>query len=405
MDTFTQLALGAACGEAVLGKKIGNRAMVWGAFGGILPDFDVAASFFTDEITALAFHRGFMHSITFAVLAALGLGWLVEWLYHSGTYRRRGYKRFVMAAVMVFYLLLMAGIRWVFRDAVQTWTHLVIAVLIGGGLAFFIWKKYVAEELQQVQATRWNWVWLFFVSIFTHPILDCFTVYGTQLFQPFSDYRVSWDNISVADPAYTIPLALGFIVAAFIAREKRARRTANWTGIALSSAYMAFTFYHKAEFERIFKESLAKEGVTYTRMMSGPTILNNMLWLGVAEGDTAYYHGYYTFFRDEKRVKNFNVIPKNHDKLAGFENDPTLKTLRWFSKDFYNVITRKDGRLQYNDMRYGSFKEGFKDENDYVFKFILEEKDGKLEAEQSREGRKINGEEFGKYWDRVRGKE
>ncbi len=405
MDTFTQLALGAACGEAVLGKKIGNRAMVWGAFGGILPDFDVAASFFTDEITALAFHRGFMHSITFAVLAALGLGWLVEWLYRSGHYRRTGYKGFVMAAVMVFYVLLMLGIRWIFGDAVQTWGHLAVAVLLGGGLAFLIWKKYVSQELLPVQASRWNWVLLFFVSIFTHPILDCFTVYGTQLFQPFSDYRVSWDNISVADPAYTIPLALGFIVAAFIAREKRARRIANWTGIALSSAYMVFTFYHKAAFERIFKESLAKEGIKYQRMMSGPSILNNMLWLGVAEGDTAYYHGYYTFFSADKRVKNFHVIPKNHEKLAAYENDPTLKTLRWFSKDFYNVIVRKDGRLQYNDMRYGSFKEGFKDENDYVFKFILEEKDGKLKATQSREGRKINGDAFSKYMDRVRGRE
>lgn len=405
MDTFTQLALGAACGEAALGKKVGNRAMVWGAFGGILPDFDVAASFFTDEISALAFHRGFMHSITFAVLAALGLGWLVEWLYRTGAYRRRGYKLFVMVTVMVFYLLLMAGIRWVFRDAVQTWVHLAVAVAIGGGLAVSIWKEYVSKDLQPVEASRWNWVWLFFISIFTHPILDCFTVYGTQLFQPFSDYRVSWDNISVADPVYTVPLSMGFIVAAFIDREKRARRIANWTGIALSSAYMAFTFYHKTEFERIFRESLAKEGIQYNRMMSGPTILNNMLWLGVAEGDTAYYHGYYTFFSKDEQVKNFNVIPKRHELLAGHENDPTLNTLRWFSKDFYSVMVRKDGRLQYNDMRYGSFREGFRDENDYVFKFILAEKDGKLQAKQSREGRKINGEEFGKYMDRVMGKE
>lgn len=401
MDTFTQLALGAACGEAVLGKKIGNRAMVWGAFGGILPDFDVAASFFTDEITALAFHRGFMHSITFAVLAALGLGWLVEWLYRSGTYRRRGYKLFVMATVMVFYLLLIAGIRWVFGDAVQTWTHLAVAVVIGGGLAFFLWKKYVAQALLTVEATRWNWVWLFFVSIFTHPILDCFTVYGTQLFQPFSDYRVSWDNISVADPAYTIPLALGFLIAAFISREKRARRIANWAGIALSSSYMVFTFYHKAEFNEIFTESLERENIKYQRMMSGPTILNNALWLGVAEGDTAFYHGYYTFFSENKRVENFNTIPKHHELLKGYENDRTLKILKWFSKGYYNVIVRRDGRLQYNDLRFGSFEEGFKDENAYIFKFILDEKDGKLNAKQSREGRKINGDAFGKYVDRV----
>lgn len=57
--------------------------------------------------------------------------------------------------------------------------------------------------------------------------------------------------------------------------------------------------------------------------------------------------------------------------------------------------------LGIHDLRYGSFEEGFKEENDYIFKFILEEKDGSLKATQSREGREINREEFGKYFDRV----
>ena len=405
MDTFTQLALGAACGEAALGKKVGNRALAWGAFGGLLPDFDVAASFFTDEITALAFHRGFMHSITFAVLASLGLGWLTERLYRSGFYRRRGYKGFVMASVLAFYVMLMFGIRFIFRDAVQTWGWFAAAVVCGLALGWFIWSKYVSQELQPVEATRQGWIWLFFLSIFTHPILDCFTVYGTQLFQPFSDYRVSFDNISVADPAYTIFLLLGILVASLISREKRARCIANWAGIVLSTAYMAFTFYHKVEFNQIFKASLAKEGIEYQRFMSGPTILNNSLWLGVAEGDSAYYHGYYTFFSDEKQVKKFSTIPKHHERLAGYEHDRTFKILNWFSKGFYNVIVRKDGKLQFNDLRYGSFEEGFKDENSYIFKFILEEKDGRLEATQSREGRKISGEAFSKYMDRVMGRD
>lgn len=403
MDTLTQLALGAACGEAVLGKKIGNRAMLWGAFGGLLPDFDVMASFFTDEITALAFHRGVMHSILFAVLASLGLGWLTEWLYRSGFYRRRRYKLGVSVFILVFYVLLMLGIRMIFRSAVESWTWAILAVLVGTGLGWFLWRGYIRRELQPVEASRRGWIWLFFVSIFTHPILDCFTVYGTQLFQPFSDYRVSWDNISVADPAYTIPLLLGVLVASLIARHRTARRFANWTGIAISSAYMIFTFYHKTEFNRIFEKSLAAEGIEYQRFMSGPTILNNFLWLGVAEGDTAYYHGYYSFFDKEPQVKNFNIIPKNHEWIAGHENERTVRILQWFSKGYYNVIRRKDGRLQLNDLRYGSFEEGFKDENDYIFKFILEEKDGILQATQSREGREVNGDAFKKFFQRVRG--
>ena len=405
MDTLTQLTLGAACGEAVLGKKIGNRAMLWGAFGGLLPDFDVLAMFFTDEISALAFHRGFMHSILFAMLAALGLGLLTERLYRSGFYKRRRYKAGVAVFIIVFYVLLMLGIRMIFRSAVETWSWLALATLVGAGMGWFLWPGYIRQELQTVEASRREWIWLFFISIVTHPILDCFTVYGTQLFQPFSDYRVSFDNISVADPAYTVPLMLGVLGASLISRKRKARQIVNWAGIALSSAYMAFTFYHKTEFNDIFKKSLAAEDIEYQRFMSGPTILNNFLWLGMAEGDTAYYHGYYSFFDDEPMVKTFNVIPKHHERIEGFEDSRTIRILRWFSKDYFNVIERKDGRLQLNDLRYGSFEEGFKDENDYIFKFILEEKNGELQATQSREGREINGEVFRKFFNRVRGGE
>lgn len=401
MDTLTQLTLGAACGEAVLGKKIGNRAMLWGAFGGLLPDLDTAASFFTDEITALAFHRGFMHSITFAVLASLGLGWLVNRLYGTGFYRRWGYKIFVVAAVLALYAFIMFGIQRFLGDALKGSGWMVGAVAGGALLLLAAWFFYLRKDLEAVEADQRGWAWLFFMSIFTHPVLDCFTVFGTQLFQPFSDYRVSFDNISVVDPGYTVPLFLGVFVAALIPRSYRARAVANWAGIVLSSAFMAFTFYHKAEFDRIFQASLAQEGIEYQRFMSGPSILNNYLWLGVAEGDTAYYHGYYTFFAEEKRVKRFHVLPKNHELLAAYENDRTVRILKWFSKGFYNVLRRRDGKLQYNDLRYGAFEEGFKTEDDYIFKFVLEEKDGKLDAQQSREGRKIDGPAFQKYLDRV----
>ncbi|MEZ4960312.1 MAG: metal-dependent hydrolase [Saprospiraceae bacterium] len=401
MDTLTQLTLGAACGEAVLGKKVGNRAMLWGAFGGLLPDFDVFAMFFTDEMTALAFHRGFMHSILFAVLAALGLGWLVERLYSSGFYRRRRYKWAVAGFIIAFYLLLLGGFYFIFRQAILNVGFLAAAALAGAGLVWFLWSKYINEELDEVQATRRGWMWLFFISIVTHPILDCFTVFGTQLFQPFSDYRVSFDNISVADPIYTVPLLLGILAAAFIRRDKKARQLANWAGLVLSSAYMALSFYHKAQFNKVFEQSLGDRGIRYERFMSGPTILNNYLWSGVAEGDTAYYQGFYSLLDKEQKIHQIYTLPKNHNLVVGHQDDRSMRILRWFSKGYYNIITRQDGQLQLNDLRYGSFEEGFKTENDYIFKFILEEKDGQMEAKQSREGREINGEAFSKFFKRV----
>lgn len=77
MDSLTQIVLGAAVGEAVLGKKVGNKAMLWGAVAGTIPDLDVLTRFFADTVTAIEWHRGFSHSIFFSILFAPIFGWLV----------------------------------------------------------------------------------------------------------------------------------------------------------------------------------------------------------------------------------------------------------------------------------------------------------------------------------------
>ncbi len=78
MDSVTQIVLGAAVGEAVLGKKIGNKAIVLGAIAGTISDLDVIANYFTDTVSALEIHRGFTHSIVFAVVFGLLFGWLLS---------------------------------------------------------------------------------------------------------------------------------------------------------------------------------------------------------------------------------------------------------------------------------------------------------------------------------------
>lgn len=49
-------------------------------------------------------------------------------------------------------------------------------------------------------------LWLVLV---THPLLDAFTVYGTQLFWPLPSIPESWSAIFIIDPVYTVPLLLG----------------------------------------------------------------------------------------------------------------------------------------------------------------------------------------------------
>ena len=78
MDSLTQIVLGAAVGEAILGNKIGNKALLYGAIAGTIPDLDVIFGSLTDTITAVEWHRGFSHSLLFCVILAPILGWLVS---------------------------------------------------------------------------------------------------------------------------------------------------------------------------------------------------------------------------------------------------------------------------------------------------------------------------------------
>lgn len=75
MDSVTQLVLGAAVGEATLGRKVGRKAMAWGAVCGTLPDLDVVVPL-GDAVRDFTYHRGPSHSLF--VLAAVTP--LVVWL-------------------------------------------------------------------------------------------------------------------------------------------------------------------------------------------------------------------------------------------------------------------------------------------------------------------------------------
>ena len=77
MDSLTQIVLGAAVGEVILGKKLGNRAVIWGAIAGTIPDLDVFLNFIvSDKLTATLMHRAFTHSFLFAFTIGPLLGYL-----------------------------------------------------------------------------------------------------------------------------------------------------------------------------------------------------------------------------------------------------------------------------------------------------------------------------------------
>ena len=83
MDSITQAALGAAIGQALLGKKIGGKAAVLGAVVATIPDLDIIFLPFFNSLERISIHRGFSHSILFSILGALLLTYIltrINWI-------------------------------------------------------------------------------------------------------------------------------------------------------------------------------------------------------------------------------------------------------------------------------------------------------------------------------------
>jgi inner membrane protein len=97
MDSLTQLTFGAACGEAVLGKKVGRKALVWGAVLGTLPDLDVFIPL-GGPVNDFVYHRSFSHSLILLALLSPMIAWLISKI-HPGT--KRYYRRWILLSFLV----------------------------------------------------------------------------------------------------------------------------------------------------------------------------------------------------------------------------------------------------------------------------------------------------------------
>ena len=400
MDSLTQIVLGAAAGEVVLGKKLGNRAMIWGAVGGTIPDLDVLGKFFLSSIDNLAFHRGISHSIFFSIVGAFIIGWLVNWMYNSRHHKWIASFCRALATILVGFVIDMF-LKMLFPGTIIP--TLVMIPLMG----FILYKsckgRYFEDRWEKPEASVREWQWLFFWSLFTHPILDCFTMYGTQLFAPFSDKRVAWSSIAVADLFYTVPFIICLFIASRLHRSLPKRRFWNYLGLGLSSAYLIFTLFHKQKMNNTFAAALHKEQIDAERFVTNAYLFTNFLWTCTAETEDYFYQGLYSVF-DTKEI-SFTAIEKKHDLISNIDTDYTIKTLRWFCDDYFSVFRRADGRLQFNDLRFGSFSGEVKGGDDFIFKFFLKEQGETYEMEEAIGGPPEGGEKevMKTLWTRIWG--
>ena len=237
----------------------------------------------------------------------------------------------------------------------------LVAPLIGWLLFRFHGKEAGAD---------WRgWSWLAFWGILTHPILDAFTVYGTQLLNPLSNYPFAFNSIFIIDLLYTVPLIFGILVAMRRPKDHRRRRLANNTGLTVSTAYLLLTVLIKLHVNSQFEATFVKNDYQVDHYMTAAMPLNSLLWMGVASDSSGYWVGTYSIF-DDKGPIDLQRIERRDYLLDSIRDEAPVQRLLWFSKGYYTV-SEENGSIIFGDLRFGRTDNFLTGEGGAIFRFRL----------------------------------
>lgn len=207
----------------------------------------------------------------------------------------------------------------------------------------------------------WLAMWL---ALFTHPLLDWFTIYGTQLLQPFSDRALGLGSMFIVDPMYTLPLLAGVIVAL---ASKRWGLRLNGVALVFSCVYLAWSAVAQQHVLRLANAQLAAQNKAGVAMFATPAPLQTLLWRVVyLQGDTIY-EGYYSLLDKEPRIA-FDAFPRGQALAQALAAQSDVKRMTVFTDGFVKLQERGD-KAVLCDLRMGQ-------EPAYVFCFELAQREG-----------------------------
>ncbi|MCS5638627.1 MAG: metal-dependent hydrolase [Myxococcota bacterium] len=300
MDTATQALLGAVVGQAGFSHKLGRRALVFGAVGGLLPDLDVLVMASQGPFAEFVYHRGSTHALWFGPVVGPLLGW---------------------------------GI----------WN-------------FYRWRGREGPGEPGAPAMRSTWMGLMTLALFTHPLIDIFTCYGTQLFAPFSRQRFALDAVGIIDIAYSGVLLVGLAAGCLLRRRQGLARAVAFGALALSWSYMGYATWLNERAEADIARALAEAGQPAQAVRSYPTLLQPYLRRFVARADGEVWVGIHTpLGGGATRWDRFQDADA-HPLVERLKQTPRGRIFEWFAMEETTArVAPSEGgtTVEIDDLRYG----------------------------------------------------
>ncbi|HMQ10459.1 MAG TPA: metal-dependent hydrolase [Oligoflexia bacterium] len=227
----------------------------------------------------------------------------------------------------------------------RQFTHSLAFIPIGGLLCALIAKIFIKNKLSFLQ------VYIFCtVGWATHGLLDACTTYGTLLFWPFSYQRVAWNNVSIIDPLFTLPLLILMVMTLI----KKKKQYAQWA-CAYIIVYLGFGLLQAQRARYFLQSKIADRQHHAEKIMVSPSFANLLLWRTVYE-----YEGYYyvdavrvgvtqQIFQGDK-IKKFEKYQDLPWLVKGSTQDRDIERFRWFTNDYLSWSDKNPYTIQ--DVRY-----------------------------------------------------
>jgi len=288
MDSLTQIVLGASVSGAVGFKCFGRKALVTGALLGTLPDLDVLIHYQT-AVEDFTFHRGFSHSL------------------------------FVLSLLSLFlYYLALLFIPKLFNPK------------------FFNHQSYEHKKALFLTIA---------LPLLTHPLLDAFTTYGTQLLWPLNIPPISWSSIFIIDPLFTLPLLVA-VAGLYFRKNSKKWQKINRLMLTISCLYLCLG---QAQFWFI-KQQVMKDPITQNNpVFIAPTPFNTIVWRVLSYHQDTYYETYTTLFNKQPLI--WKPYDTGRTLLDSFHSQE-LQRLEWFTNGLLQ-FTKQDEQLVATDLRIG----------------------------------------------------
>ena len=272
-----------------------------------------------------------------------------------------------------------------FLEYHRQFTHSLIFIPFGGlicaSFIFFLFSKRYNFSFKET--------WIYSTCGYaTHGLLDACTSYGTLLFWPFSETRIAWNNISIIDPLFTIPILILVVMASFKKNKIFSKIALSWIVI-----YLTLGHYQKNQALDIAKKIAKERNHQQIRIDVKPSIGNILLWKSIYETKDKYYIDAIRIGWDKKifygeSIDKINIETSFPWLMIKSQQAEDIKRFEWFSNGY--IAINPNNKNQILDIRYSRIP----NEIGGLWGIELDEKKGNDEHVKYITNRKVSKDRF-----------